>query len=103
MSYLDLQLVKKHLNVELDYKDDDDYIQSLVEVAEEKVAKELCITVSELASIDGAATIPAPLKQAVLLSVGAYYANREEVTAVQTRPLAQGVKYLTALYRNYSL
>lgn len=56
MSYLDLQLVKKHLNVELDYKDDDDYIQSLVEVAEEKVAKELCITVSELASIDGAAT-----------------------------------------------
>ena len=72
MKYLDLQLVKKHLNVEEDYKEDDMYIQSLVEVAEEKVAKELCITVDELATIDGGSELPAPLRQAILLSVGAY-------------------------------
>lgn len=101
--YVTLDLAKKHLNVEDSYTDDDMYIESLIEVAEEKVAKELCVTVDALGSIDGDKGIPSPLKQAILLSIGAYYANREEVTTVQSRPLEQGVRYLTSLYRDYSL
>lgn len=101
--YVTLDLAKKHLNVEDSYTDDDMYIESLIEVAEEKVAKELCVTVDALGSIDGGKSIPSPLKQAILLSIGAYYANREEVTTVQSRPLEQGVRYLTSLYRDYSL
>lgn len=103
MAYVDLQLAKRHLNVEDEFTEDDEYIKLLVSVAEEKVAKELCVSVEDLATIDGGKEIPTPLKQAILLSVGGYYEFREEITAVQSRPLEQGVKYLTALYRDYSL
>lgn len=102
MKYVTLELAKRHLNVEEVYTDEDAYIESLIDVAEAKVAKELCMSLDELATIDGGEEIPAPLKQAMLLSMGAYYANREEVTAIQTRPLEQGVKYLVSLYRDYS-
>lgn len=103
MAYVDLQLVKRHLNVEDDFTEDDEYIELLVSVAEEKVAKELCVAVEDLVAIDGGKDIPAPLKQAILLSVGGYYEYREEITTIQSRPLEQGVKYLTSLYRDYSL
>ncbi len=100
--YVTLELAKKHLNVEDEYEGEDLYIESLIAVAEGKVAKELCVTVDELATIDGGKDIPAPLRQAILLSIGAYYAFREEVTTIQSRPLEQGVKYLVSLYRDYS-
>lgn len=102
MKYVTLELAKRHLNVEEVYTDEDAYIESLIDVAEAKVAKELCMSLDELATIDGGEEIPAPLKQAMLLSMGSYYANREEVTTIQTRPLEQGVKYLVSLYRDYS-
>ena len=101
--YVTLDLAKKHLNIEDAYDGDDAYIESLIEVAEEKVAKELCVSVEELTSIGGGKYIPAPRRQAILLSIGAYYAYREEVITIQSRPLEQGVKYLLSLYRDYSL
>lgn len=100
--YITLELAKKHLNVEESYTDDDVYIESLIEVAEEKIAEELCIAVTELKNVRGGVDIPAPLRQAILLSIGLYYANREEVTFLQTRPLEQGVRHLVSLYRDYS-
>lgn len=103
MEYVDLQLVKRHLNVEEEFTEDDEYIKLLIDVAENKVAKELCVSVKELATIDGGESIPVPLQQAILLTVGGYYANREEMTTVQSRPLEQGSKHLISLYRNYSL
>lgn len=102
MKYLTLDIVKKHLNVESEFTDDDSYIELLAEVAEAKVAKELCVTVDELQTIDGGNEIPEPLISAMLLSVGLYYANREEATSIKTKPLEQGAKYLVGLYRDYS-
>lgn len=100
--YLTVDIVKKHLNIEPSFSEDDSYIELLIEVAEERVAKELCMPADELAHIDGGDEIPKPLISAMLLIVGSYYNNREEVTAVQTKPLEQGVKYILALYRDYS-
>lgn len=101
--YVTLELAKMHLNVEDSYTGDDLYIESLIEVAEEKVAKELCLGgAGELAGVGGGEGIPAPLRQAVLLSIGLYYNNREEVTYIQSKPLEQGVRHLIALYRDYS-
>lgn len=100
--YVTLELAKQHLHVEESYKDEDAYIESLIEVAEQKVAAELCITVEELANIGGGDNIPAPLRQAILLSIGLYFNNREEATYIQTKPLEQGVKHLVSLYRDYS-
>lgn len=103
MAYVDLQLVKRHLNVESDFLEDDDYIQTLIETAEENVAKDLCVTVEKLATIDGGTKIPAPLRQAILLTIGTYYSNRESVSTARLQEIPRGVKYLIELYRNYSL
>lgn len=103
MAYVDLDMAKKHLNVESEFKDDDNYIQMLIDVAEAKVAKELCVSVEDLKGIDGGKEIPMPLKHAILLNVGGYYANREEVSNIQSRELVQGSKYIISLYRDYRL
>lgn len=101
--HVTLDEAKKHLNVEQEYTEDDNYIETLIDVAEAKVAKELCVKVEELATIEeGSKFIPHPIKQAILLNIGMYYANREEVTYTQSKPLEQGSKYLLALYRDYT-
>lgn len=103
MAYVELQLVKRHLNVESDFLEDDDYIQTLIETAEENVAKDLCVTVEDLATIGGGTKIPAPLRHAILLTIGTYYANRESISNARLQEIPRGVKYITELYRNYSL
>ena len=101
--YATLEMAKRHLNIEDAFTDDDHYIEALIDVAEEKVAAELCMDVDGMASINKNGSLPAPLIQAILLTIGAYYTNREDITTVQTRPLEYGVKYLTQLYRNFTL
>ena len=83
------------------FTDDDSYIQLLCDVAEEKVARELHISVDELLQL-GAEGVPKPLQQAMLLNIGSYYKNREESVSVTSRPLEQGSKWLIDLYRDYS-
>ena len=101
--YGTLDMAKRHLNIEDAFTDDDCYIEAVIDVAEEKVAAELCTDVESMASIGKDGGIPKPLIQAILLTIGAYYTNREDITTVQTKPLEQGVKYLTELYRNITL
>lgn len=101
--YVTLDLAKKHLSVEDSFTDDDGYIEALVDVAEAKVAKELCIKPEDLATIDGGEAIPAPLIQAILLTIGTYYANRENVAVANLKEIPTGVSHLIHLYRDYSL
>lgn len=101
--YATLDMAKRHLNIEAAFTDDDSYIDSLISVAEEKVAAELCMSVYDMSSINGRDNIPSTLLHAILLTIGAYYTNREDITTIQTKPLEYGVKYLTQLYRNYTL
>lgn len=102
--YITLDKAKKHLNVETDFTEDDEYINSLIDVAEAKVAAELCLkSIDDLSTVGGGEVIPPPLEQAILLTIGLYYNNREEVTVSQTHPLAQGALHLIQLYRDYSL
>lgn len=102
--YITLDEAKKHLNVESDFTEDDEYISSLIEVAEAKVAAELCLkSTDDLKTLRGGEVIPPPIKQAIMLTIGLYYNNREEVTVSQTYTLAQGALHLIQLYRDYSL
>lgn len=102
-AYVTLEIAKSHLSVEPDFTDDDIYIENLVKVAEVRVAKELCVSPEELATLDGGVEPPAPVIQAILLIVGTYYANRESITAVRMKEIPGGVSHLLQLYRNYSL
>ena len=102
MAYVTLDMAKRHLNIEPSYTDEDSYIEALIKVVEEKTAQELCVSVEELATINGGKNIPTPLVQAMLLCLGAYYANRENTAYATLKEIPQGAKYLVDLYRDYS-
>lgn len=97
--YVTLEQAKKHLNVEEEFTEDDAYIISLIEVAEEVVAQAVCRDLKELEAAGG--VIPAPLRHAILLMIGNYYANREPVAFAQNAELPKSFQYLINLYRNY--
>lgn len=100
MAYVDLQLVKRHLNVEETFTEDDAYIGSLIEAAEAVVSKDICMSLGNLAGEGG--KLPAPLCQCILLMVGQFYANREPVAFVQSAEVPLSYRHLVALYRDYT-
>ena len=98
--YLTLELCKKHLNIEPDYHDDDEYIMSLADVAEQAVRTHVNDDLEVIANRNGGC-IPTPLFQAMLLMVGNLYQNRE-VIGPRTVTLPFNYQYLINLYQNYN-
>lgn len=92
---------KKHLNLESDFTADDAYITSLIEVAEQAVEAHVNVAFEQLAE-DGGGTLPAPVRQAVLLMVGNLYQHREVMGSVNELELPRAYDYLIDLYRNYN-
>lgn len=100
MAYVDLQLVKHHLNVEEDFTEDDKYIGELIEAAEAVVEQDVCEDLKVLAEKAGG-DLPAPLRQCIFLMVGNFYANREPVAFAQSSEVPLSYTHLVSLYRNY--
>lgn len=98
--YITLELAKRHLNIEPDFHDDDEYIVGLIDVAEQAVRVDVNDDLDTIAVKNGGC-IPTPLFQAALLMLGNLYQNREIVGA-KTVALPFGYKYLIDLYRNYN-
>lgn len=98
--YLQLYQVKKHLNINEDFHDDDEYLVDLISVTQNVVQKHIDRELSELADDEG--NIPSPLRQAMLLLIGTYYASRESVAFVSANPLPHAYDYLIALFKNYN-
>lgn len=99
--YIPLDLVKKHLNLEPDFTDDDEYILGLIEVAEKAVEVHINEDLSNIAEKNGAGVLPAPILQAMLLMIGNLYQNRE-ITGNKSSELPYNYEYLIDLYRNYN-
>lgn len=97
--YVTVAEVKKHLNIDSSFTDDDSYIQHLILAVENVVQTHIDRELSEFVN-DG--ELLAPLKHAVLLLTGTYYANRETVTFVSSQALPHSYEYLIALYKNYA-
>lgn len=97
--FLDLEATKKHLNVDSDFYEDDDYITSLIQVAESIVEKHIDTSFEDIVGEDG--SIPRPILQAMLLMVGNLYANREAVTFGTATQLPLAYTYLLSLYKRF--
>lgn len=98
--YIQLDLAKKHLNIEEDFTEDDEYILSLIEVAESAVRVHINEDFASIAEKNGGC-LPPPILQAVLLMIGNLYTNREPLgTNQQELPLSY--QYLIDLYKNYN-
>lgn len=97
--YITLELAKKHLNLEQDFTEDDEYILGLIGVAEEAVKVHVNDDLDVIAEKNGGC-IPAPLFQAMLLLIGQMYQNRE-IVGIKTQTLPNGYEYLIRLYQNW--
>lgn len=98
MTYLTLDKIKKHLNIDSFYKDDDDYITSLADVVENVVEKHID---NSLESLCEGGELPPPLLQAMLLLIGNYYNNRESVSSLTLKEVPLSYSYLLDLYKSY--
>lgn len=100
MNYLTLAQIKKHLNIDTQFTDDDEYIESLGEVAEEIVSQHLRQDLSVIASGYND-NLPKPIVHAMLLLVGNFYANRETVAFASAYELPLSYEYLLSPYVGY--
>lgn len=97
--YIDLDTAKKHLNIEPDFIEDDEYILGLIDAAEQAVRVHTNEDFDVLAEKNGGC-IPAPILQAILIMIGNFYQNREPLGTNRTE-LPLSARYLIDLYRNY--
>lgn len=99
-SYLTLALVKKHLNIDANYPDDDVYLKHLIGVAQDVLERSIHQYLSDLADDDG--ELPAGVLQAMLIYIGDLYANRESIAFGATpTEVPRTYEYLCALYRRF--
>lgn len=98
--YITLEEAKKHLQIDDSFKDDDKYILSLTQVAEDAVSQHLDTPFKELIT-DG--ELPASVKHAILLLVGNLYANREPVSYTTVVKVPYTLEYLLGFYKHYSI
>jgi hypothetical protein len=97
--YVTLAEAKRHLVIDKSFTDDDAYIASLVDVAEDAVEKHLDVKLACL--IDAEGGLPPSVRQAILLLAGNLYANREPVAYTTVNKVHYTFDYLLSLYQNY--
>lgn len=97
--YIQLYEIKKHLNIDDSFHDDDEYLMSLAEVAEKVVEKNIDTNLENLEDGDG--DLPSPLIQAIKFLIANFYANRESVAFANSTNVPYSYQYLIDLYRDY--
>lgn len=100
-NYLNLESVKKHLNIDSYYTDDDLYLEALMNVAEKVVRQHIDIGLDIVAGYNGG-ELPPPLIHAMLLFVGNMYANRESVAFASASEIPLSYQYILDLYKCYN-
>lgn len=98
--YVTLQQAKRHLNIDDSFKDDDNYILGLINVAEDAVAKNEDIALQK--QLVGGVLPPTTI-HSILLLVGNLYNNREATTYSSVSEVPYAYKYLVNLNRNFTV
>ena len=98
--FITLDRIKKHLNIDDFYIEDDDYLTTLYEVAEKVVEKHTDSNFSDIAEANGG-ELPSPLTHAMLLFIGDMYKNRESISFTSVSAIPFSYDYILSLYKNY--
>ncbi len=99
MTYLNLELIKNHLNLQ-NFSDDDKYLQHLGSAVEFVVERDIDKKLSKIAEENGG-ELPPSLLHAMLLLLGTYYANRENISYASCVEVPKTYAYICDLYRCY--
>lgn len=100
-NYIDLDVIKKHLNLDENFDADDLYLMGLRDAAEEVVAKYIDYPLSQLEDENG--KLPASLNHAQLLLIGTWYALRESVSTASMIPIPHAFELLCDIWRDYKI
>lgn len=95
-----IYLIKKHLNIDDSFTEDDDYLIELERVALALVEKHIDRPIKDL--LDESGELPTPLSQAVLLQIGNMYQSRESVAFSNAVELPKSYDYILDMYKDYS-
>ena len=101
MTYLTLAEIKKHLNIDVQFTDDDAYLTALATASEDVVAKYIDYPLANLE--DSNHKLPEALKFAMMLWIGTIYAVRESVSSVNMQTVPHSLELLCDLYRDYTI
>ncbi len=94
-TYTTVAELKEHLNIELDFTEDDNYLQSLLNVSELAVANFCNGGINEVIEI------PATIKQAYLFLAAHYYLNRTPIAFTSTSELPYTFQFLLNPYKDF--
>lgn len=97
---IDLQLLKKHLNIEEEFTEDDTYLEMLSDSAVAFVEKYLEDSL-ELIANDNGGELPPSLKLAIFILVADWYAYRESVTNLSVNKLPNSLIFILNQFRCY--
>lgn len=89
--------LKQNLNIESDYKDDDEYLMMLLEVAEEMVFKYLDKQKSDFT------VIPSNVRYAILVLASQYYENRTSIAFASSNKIPYSFDFLLSTERNITI
>lgn len=98
--FLDIETIKKHLNIDEYFEDDDNYLVYLSEVAEKVVEKHTDTNLEEIAE-DNGGELPPPILHAMLLFIGDMYKSRESISFGSVTSIPFSYDYILSLYKNY--
>lgn len=87
--------LKDHLNIELNWHGEDQYLQSLIDAAKVVVQKHICDDIDGMSEEQ-----KKPLIHAIKLWVGTQYMNRESLSNLNKAN--HSYEYILSLYKNYS-
>ena len=96
--YIDLNIIKKHLNISPNYTKDDEYLQIIEDGATQAVMKTINVDFETIIAEEG--KLPSAILFACLLIIGDMYANRETTAFASVNKLTT-LRYLCANYTDY--
>lgn len=96
MDYLELDELKKQCVIDLDFTDDDEYLESLGDTAEQLVEQQIDCALGDVVAYYGG-ELPTPLKHAMKMIVEYLYDNRG---SAETK-IPEAYFYCCQLYRNF--
>lgn len=99
MLQFSLDDIKKHLNIDSNFMDDDMYLLHLAQMAKEIVERDIDCPLEEFKNAAG--MTEHGLRHAMLLLIGNMYANRESIAYGSAVEIPYGYKYIINLYRSY--
>ncbi len=100
-NYLDLDELKRHLNLDENFDADDLYLMGLRDAAEEVVAKYIDYPLTQLE--DENHKLPASINHAMLLLIASWYCLRESVSSSNMLPVNHSFELLCDIWRDYKI